>query len=176
MRVDIQWTTDPAQDWITIDSRDWFKLPKKDEPVGGEIIDSTLGWIWSVNVQGVAFSADHYAVVHQQGQGFVAVYAWNDDPDDYPLGEKYGMLWVFRPVAPDPNLGGRDNTAQTMDFYGEVDILSRKTSGNKHTFAEFDPPIQSNRIRHGIQIPDELADTHRAFPSAKWSDWIGDDL
>ena len=70
MKVLVQWSKAAPEDWHEIDSADWATLAKRPVPTGGEIIDQTPGWIYQVNIQGVCFSADHYAVIDREDGGF----------------------------------------------------------------------------------------------------------
>ena len=118
MKVLVQWAAATPSDWIAVDSADWAALPSKPEPVGGEIIDATPGWICQICVQGMSFTGDHYAVLHDTPTGGCTVYCWSDDPGDFQPEDYFGHVTTFLPLAPDPKFGGAYNTRQTRQFYG----------------------------------------------------------
>ncbi len=169
MRVDIQWTTDRAAAWISVDSRDWPNLPSKPLPRGGERIDNQPGWIESINIQGVHFRGDHYAVTDRGDHVEVAV--WSDDQEDQDRGWHYARVWKFWPVV-----GGV--TRQEKTLYPEADIGQRLVDWHPggiqdteiKTLQEFVPPSE-RFIRHGIWVPDQLQLEHEAFPMASFRDW-----
>ena len=139
MKVLLQWTTRNPSDWVEIDSASWVGLPKRPEPVGGEEIDNTFGWVFGLNIQGVEFAADHYAV-EDLPDGTTKVTIWNDDSVDHPDGEKYAREWVFSTCRPSKKCGGAYNTAQLQTFYGQSVVMSRTTQPAQTTGG----PVQSD--------------------------------
>lgn len=194
MKIYIQWTTDPAQDWVEIDSSQWRGLAKRPVPVGDEIIDGLSGWPFCINCQGVTFKADHYAVIDVPSGIIIA--SWNDDPDDWPVDEFVGQIALFEPIQPDPAIGGRMNTKQTFNVFAGVTVFNRlsQTSPVNRTldiFDNFAPPGQikkmsdfkgnqlstlyanSDLIRHGINVSDMLANDHDVVRTVHgWREWI----
>ena len=82
MKIYVQWTLANPQDWSPVEvvkDPDWRTLPKKNEPVGGEVIDDNPGWVYALNVQGVRFSSfDHYSVRFAPLENALLVTVWND--------------------------------------------------------------------------------------------------
>lgn len=156
----------------------WRTLPKKPQPVGGEVIDNTPGWPYAVNIQGVIFSGyDHYAATITNKR--LVVYVWNDDPDDFPTpDDRWACVWSFGPLAPDARHGGALNTDQLLTVYAGANVTAlwegRSTSGGPVTvlpWADFTPPAE-NVTRHGIWLPDPLHEAHRQRQSAHgWQEW-----
>lgn len=197
MKLYVQWSTDPPTDWIQIDSSEWASLPKKPVPVGGEVIDSTPGWVAGINCQGVHFSGDHYAVI-DTAQGTV-IASWVDDLDDRPAGDFHASVILFTPPFADPAIGGRMNVLQQdQGFYG-ANLLPERLATTYATLQvdSFDnlviPGQQgqakrysqmnqqqidnlysgNNLIRHGINMPDALWDQHKAARTTHgWREWI----
>lgn len=177
MKVLLQWTKANPEDWVEIDLRGsgplrraWENLPAKPLPVGGEVIDNTLGWLYNVNVQGVEFAGfDHYT--GRPIDTGVEITAWNDDPEDYPPGQRFAHVWTFRALRPDPRYGGQLNTDQSLTVYDERDpspFVGQSTSGGPvivRPWSEF--VIPGTRIIHGIWVNDELAAAHRNVKSLR---------
>lgn len=189
MKVLIQWTLADPTDWIEVDLRDtpqlrraWERLAKKAEPVGGEIIDDTPGWVFGLNIQGVEFGGDdHYAaeLLTSDPRGFgLRITCWNDDPTDWPVGTRHAKVWEFFDPAPDSNLGGAANTRQYLTVYDERDpspYSGRSTTGGPVVilpWAQFVTP-SATLTRHGIWVSDALFDQHVAIRRRhSWREWI----
>ena len=182
MRLYVQWTKANAEDWVALDldtssqrRRVWERLPKKAEPVGGEIIDNAAGWVFAVNVQGVHFEGyDHYAVV-PLASGGLRVIIWNDDPADFTPDTFVAQVWTFETVAPDPKIGGALNTRQSRVVYaGPVTRAAWLATGPIENtvilpWADFTPPSTTITF-HGIWTTNP--DQHymvRAFHG--WEEW-----
>lgn len=176
MRVLLQWTRAAPRGWEEIDSTQWQALPKRPEPRGSEALDDQPGWIYRLNVQSLDFTADHYAVEPLPGRA-CRVTIWNDDPEDYPDGEKYARIWTFKPLRPDPAFGGQWNTSQTQVIYAEQVIAARMMwAGVPENailpFSQFTPPDERN-VRHGIWVPQDLNARHDAErPERDWREWV----
>jgi len=179
MRVLIQWTKANPTDWEQLamtSNTQWRQLPSKPEPVGGETIDDSPGWIYALNVQGIEFVGyDHYSVA-MNGAG-LDVTVWNDDPVDH-LGEFRAQAWTLLLPTLDGRYG-QINTRQSLTVYDEVSPSpweGQTTTMGPVTvlpWASFSPP-QANMTRHGIWVSDTLADAHVAARSAHgWREWIG---
>lgn len=177
MKVLIQWTKANPEDWIEVDVRNsgpfrraWENLPAKPLPVGGEAIDNAPGWLFTINVQGVDFSGFDHLTGRPTDTG-VEVTAWNDDPDDYPPGERFAQVWDFRPLRADPRYGGALNTEQYLTVYDErvpSPFTGQVTSGGPvvvRPWSEF--VIPTTRTIHGIWVSDELAASHRNVRSSR---------
>jgi hypothetical protein len=149
VRVLLQWTQDPPQDWTEIDHKDWPSLP--DDPVH------------ALNVQGVVFEGyDHYRVGNVTGGCTVTV--WNDEGDP-------PMRWTFYDPAPDAAHGGRVNTRQHAEVYDpDHPLAGTETSGGKvRVRPRFIPP---SGARHGRQVPDALHEAHQQVRSEpSWEAW-----
>jgi len=195
VKIYIQWTNAVPQDWVEIDSSAWNALPKKPVPVGGEVIDASLGWVYAINCQGVIFSGrDHYAIV-DVAKGTI-VGGWNDDINDEPVDLWAGDLGLFEPIQPDPALGGKMNTKQSYSVYAGSTVFARmtgKTPANVtlDIFDNFTPPgqtkkyselnsnqlkniyTQRNEIRHGILVSDQLSADHESVRTLHgWREWV----
>ncbi len=195
MKIYIQWTTNPAQDWAEIDSSDWNVLLKKQVPVGGEIVDASLGYIYAINCQGVIYSGrDHYAVLDVPNGTIVG--AWSDDIDDDPADKWAGDVTLFEPIQPDPAINNKMNTKQSFNVYAGTTIFERMENDSAvnvilKPFGDLIPigqlkkysdlnenqlkTIYSNRdeIRHGIWVSDKLAADHEAVRTLHgWREWI----
>lgn len=177
MKIGYQWATATPQDWSDIDSKDWAKLPDKGEPIGGEVIDDTPGYVYQVNVQGVCYTGDKYAVRDMPGTDDCEVFCINDDPDDYDPLDFYAHVWTFQPLAPDPDKGGAINTRQSHIIYAAPRAFERfQTLGPVENrillpWSDFEYPPE-NLIRHGIWLPDQLSDLHGTARSLRdWREW-----
>lgn len=151
MKVLLQWTQDPPQDWTEIDHKDWPSLPN--DPVH------------ALNVQGVVFEGyDHYRVGNVTGGCTVTV--WNDAPDADPP-----MRWTFYDPIPDPTVPGGRQTRQHLEVYGADHPMANEatTGGKARVRARFVPPAGA---RHGRLVADELHDAHQEVRSARgWTEW-----
>lgn len=187
MRVIVQWTlADPTQPPVELDlttsgrgARAWRDLAAKREPTGADTIDSTPGWVFSINVQGVIFAGfDHYGAEPIAGGG-LRVYGWCDDPEDFPVGERFAEVWEFRDPAHDPRVG-KVNTRQKKTIYAD-DVTYPLFVGQVAAdgpvavlpWAEFVPPPAA-LTRHGVWVRDAaLYDAHlAAIPRNGWREWV----
>lgn len=171
MKILLQSTLQKPQDWDQSDSSDWASLSKKTVPTGGEIIDQTVGWCHGLNVQGRVFQADHYHVAEIVNG--VRVTAWNDDPVDYPPGERYARVVDFLSCVADSNLGGAINTRQTQVVFVETIVRARMGDAIGTTFRrwdEFVPPTSD--VMHGIKVSNEKHLDHLAAQTEHgWREW-----
>lgn len=178
MRVLIQWTRANPTDWEVLEmtsNTQWRQQPKKAEPVGGEVIDNTPGWVYGLNVQGIDFSGyDHYAVA-MNGAG-LDVTIWNDDPADH-AGEFRAMVWTLLLPTYDARVG-EINTRQSLTVYEQISpspwegVTASSGPVTVLPWTDFSPP-QANMTRHGIWVSDTLAAAHRAARSLRgWREWI----
>jgi len=178
MKILLQWSLATPKGWVEIDSAEWSHIPKKSEPLGGQVVDNAPGWIHYLNVQGVVFTADHYAVEDlDDASGGIRVTMWNDDPEDYPEGEKYARVFTFLPLAPDPQFGGAWNTRQSKVIYAQTAVLARMTKPSKNTqfrpWEEFVRPPE-RPTRHGIWTDNALNVAHVALSVGQprgWREW-----
>ena len=192
--VSVQWTLATPQDWQSIDvtatgpgATRWKNLPKKNLPVGGELIDLSPGWVFALSVDGLVFQGfDHYAVDFT-GSGsnrILRVFGWMTDVDDFTdpqaLGYRWGEVWTVGAHRPDPRFGGRENTYQTKTVYAEntadmARFFPQETSGGTVTlrpWAEFPTPA-ADITRHGIWVPDLLFAQHHAVRTRPdWKVWV----
>lgn len=178
MKVLVQWSKSNPEDWVEIDSSKWKDLPKKPEPrnpIGTDEVDTSNGWIYAINVQGVIFGeADHFAV-EELDSGGVKVISWVTDSDDWADGEKWAIEHFFEPLQPDENFGNAVNTKQTRIIYGEPNALIRlKTNAPTDTFkdlSEFIAPVDEI-TRHGIWVSDTLAVENKKIQTiCGWREW-----
>lgn len=121
-----------------------------------------------VNVQGVHFNGQDHIAVEPITIGVeegVRVTAWNDDPEDWPVGERSAHVWTFLPLAPDPNLGGAINTRQFQLIYAEGERFARLDAAlpqntSLRPYSEFVPPADP-LVRHGVWLEDDKWEEHR---------------
>lgn len=167
----VQWTYATPSDWEEFDSSQWGRLPSKPEPVGGERLDTSPGWVFALNFQGVILKGwDHYHVEHVGGDTHhVRVTCWNDDADDHPIGTRHATVWDILCHAPDPTWGGAINTRQTKTIYAE-NGYARSNLGSQpyQAWTSFVPP--KSDIRHGIWVPDPDA-FDNAQTNRGWREW-----
>lgn len=169
MKILLQSTLLTPADWVEHDHTDWASLPKKRLPPG--TIDDVHGWCHAVNVQGRCFQADHYHV--REIPDGLRLTAWNDDPVDYPLGERYARVVDFLFCVPDASLGGAINTRQSQVVFAESGARARMSAAIGTTFRDwtnFIPPTTD--VMHGIQVPDLLHIDHLSIRSSRgWREW-----
>ena len=181
MKVLLQWAQKNPQDWHQIDASEFASLPKKPVPteVGGE--NNTLGLLADVMVQGVRFNGlDHIAVepyVIGNDDG-VRVTGWNDDAEDYPIGQRVARVWTFLPLAADANLGGAINTRQFQTVYAEGErydklLVNIPQNTTVRPWAEFVEPAASI-TRHGTWLTDAKWQEHLTArtPDWGWMHWV----
>jgi hypothetical protein len=175
LKVLVQWTLATPRGWDEVDAEQWRSTPRRPEPRGGETLDDEPGWVYRLCVQGVEFTADHYAVTSLPGRG-CRVVIWNDDPEDYVEGERYARVWDFLPLRSDPRFRGAYNTRQSQVIFAESIIAERmKQMGALpeiiRPFSEFVSPDERD-IRHGIWVPQALnLDHNAARPERGWREW-----
>ena len=176
MKTLIQWTRTNPRDWEDIDSADWSSLPKGPLPNGDEVITDEPLYIHRINIQGVQFTGDHCAVTEITDG--VRFYSWNDDPEDYPDGEKYAEVWEFLTLAPDLKFDYTYNTRQRRIIYAQPIIYKRWTKDGPIENTIFRPwsdfVAPSEKItRHCIWTTDDLNLTHERRQSARgWREWV----
>jgi hypothetical protein len=187
MKILVQWTKDTATDWVEIDSSEWnSSLPKKPEPVGGEVLDDSPGWIFDLNVQGICFAtADHYTVEElDDGTDGIRITAWLDDPDDYRRGEYFARVTTIYPLGEDSDLGNAYNTRQTHVFYAGNEIIQELRDRNIQDaiirpYGQFIKPAEED-TRHAIWTSDELAAEYLAVRGRRgwreWTDGVPEDM
>lgn len=178
-RVCVQWTLQDPPDWIDVEARDWSALPTKPLPrTTSRQIDDQPGWVHRLCVQGIEFAGDHYAVEEVDGET-TRVTIWNDDPADYPVGERFAQVWTIKTLAPDPELGGAINTRQSQIVYLDLgDAL--------HTVWTVDGPIKGVEFRdwsdfiepiaaitkHGIWVNTQQNLDHESkYTTRSWREW-----
>lgn len=180
MKVLYQWALKDPQDWQQIDAKDFATLPKKPIPIqlGGQ--NNQLGWLADLMVQGVRFNGyDHIAVekVIIQNEEAVKVTCWNDDPQDYPIGQRQARVWTFLPLVPDAKLGGAINTRQSQIIYAEgeryVKLISNPPENTTiKLWFEFVPPPDSI-TRHGVWLTDQKWQEHLDTRIEwSWRHWV----
>jgi len=170
MRILYQWATVPPSDWSEVDSADWASLPVRGLPVLEVGSNSTPGWVNAINVQGVSFEADHYAVEDIPDGCRVTV--WNDDLTDRPATEFYAAEWTFLTLAPDETVGGLYNTRQSQVVYiGSGLSIEASPDRTVKPWAEFVPPDPS-LVRHGIWMSEtDFVQTVEGRSLKGWREW-----
>lgn len=175
MKVLTQWTRTNPRDWEAIDSADWPNLPKGPLPKGDDIITDEPLWLHRTNIQGVTFTGDHCAVIDITDG--VRFFSWNDDPEDYPDGEKYAEVWDFLTLAPDAKFNYTYNTRQSRIIYAQADIHRRwaKNGPIENTifrpWSEFVAP-PAEITNHCIWVSKQLNEQHEQIQSIRgWREW-----
>lgn len=179
MRVYLQWALAVPEDWESFDVTGNAQIrnaAKKAEPTGGETLDQTPGWLVSANIQGVIVDGwDHVALEYEKiGQGQSAedkltLTGWNDDPDDWPVGERWASRWTFLPVNPD------GTTRQTQQFYADAGGEQHTWLSANNTILPFEdlPEVPSRNVFHGIWVTDQSYADHRAMRTTHgYADWM----
>ena len=176
MRIGFQDTLAQPGDWRWFDSREWTAQPCAPIPDGHEPRD-VPGWGHGLNVQGVVFVGDFYAVEHIDSET-IRVVVWNDDPKYFLVDEGFVDVWTFKNLAPDPKLGGAINTRQTRQKYmhkGGAAWLNHVRLGlmpgvNLKDLSDL-PRFDLKKIP-GLMVSDELHELHKAARShPSWRSW-----
>jgi hypothetical protein len=192
MIVYLQWALAVPEGWQSWDVTSNTLIrnaAKKAEPVGGEVLDQTPGWLVAANIQGVGVSGyDHVGLEHAKvgtgpsAQDRLTLTCWNDDPDDWPVGERWAQVWTFLPPAPDPAFDGATNTRQTITRYADAGgEIATKWDALKAEIPTFNyqpftslPMPDSRNVFHGIWVDQVTWDAHVALQSRhEWMEWIG---
>ncbi len=172
----VQWATDPPLDYEPIAALAWANTPSKAVPTGGEVLDSTKGWVEHVNCQGILFRGDHIFVEPIEG-GIKIITIWDDIEDGWE-GKFTASEWRLRPPALD--VSGKINTRQHCTVYSQdrvfMDRKKRVVASDGPVvvkpWSEFVYP-PSDKQRHYINMPDELYARHRdSRPVRGWREWI----
>lgn len=183
MKAFVQWTAADPRDWVEIDTAQWAALPKLPEPATPSGGDNRPGLVCGLNIQGVSFDGDHYAI-EDLPDGSCRVTVWNDDPEDYPPGWRSARVWTFRPLFEDPERGHAWNARPTKAIYVGDDIR-RAYDRAKWNPAELRPwsgfaPPDPHFVRHGAWLPDRLYEGHwRSRSLHGWREWtegVPDDM
>jgi len=179
MKTLVQWTRAIPSGWETLDSADWADVPEKPDvsPSLEEVTTDDAGWVNRINVQGVIFTGDHYAVEDLPVEGGCKVTTWWDDPRTNPPGSKTATEITLLPLAPDPNLGGAINTKQFRVVYAEKKAMQKLLINGipQNTvfkdWADFVIP-DIKLIRHGKNMDLELLSKHNELQeSTGWRMW-----
>lgn len=175
MKVLIQWATSVPTDWVEYDIQsvgDARRLPRKPPPTGGESLDNKQGWIAGINIQGIVFTGDDH-IGFEVVNGALIVTCWNDDPDDFPVGTRWGKKWTLGIPKADPKLSGAVNTVQSVQFYGEpnsVPVQMNYPAVLPYSELTFPP---ANQTLHGVWLDDAQWAAHISKQSAHgWREWI----
>jgi len=182
MKVLIQWSLADPEDWEEVDSADWATLPSKPEPIGGEVLDNTKGWINKMNIQGMIFSEDHFHVEDIPSDGSCKITTWNDDPEDWEEGTYLAEIWHIKKIGPDPIRNGMINTFQSKVSYRGPNLPQRPIAVNevRYDWADFVAP--TTNISHGIWLTEEKLSEHktvasiRGYADAIWNDHLPTEL
>lgn len=173
MRVLVQWATTTVTDWVAYDItriQDVRAMPKKPAPSDSPLIDDQPGWIAALNIQGVVFTGYDHIGFGMVG-GALLVYAWNDDPEDFPVGTRWGQIWTIPNLG--PARGVAVNTNISVVWYCEPNALPVQMG-----LTDFQPwsamsfPNANNTI-HGVWVSDTHWDALAAARSMRgWREWI----
>ncbi len=160
MRVLYQPAITPIGDWLEVDAADWGALLA--DPVN------------AVNIQGVIFEGDHYAV--EPITDGLRLYCWNDDPGDFTPDQYHGAVWEFLLLAPDDRFQGRFNTRQTCISYVAVAFPRIEASENETLalWSDFVAP-SADITREGIWLADDVYQDSVDIRSLHgWREWTED--
>ncbi len=191
MRICVQWSTNPPQDYTEIDATEWNGLPNKGEPIGNraDVIDAQPGWICALNVQGIRIAGYDYYAVRDLGGHVCEVYCWNSDPKTWASDEEYdGQKWTFHPLTLDSDLSLHDrglhkgkqkyNTRQYRTSYsGNASTVLRRDrqsntrpAGDKVNglcrclpFQAFPSQMLESIKRYGVYMNDDLMRAHQVL-------------
>jgi len=160
MKIYVQWSKSPVDPtWELIDSQEWGNLPRNP--------------IQQINVQGMRFSGDHYAVIHEADR--IRVFCWNDDPGDWTPEQYESDEIIFYPVR---KYNGIVNTKiQRVRYLGKKydNLKGHEGHGTagldiiKH-YSEFEKPSDA-LIRHGVWVTDEDNQICNKEPYEGWESW-----
>jgi len=201
MRIEYQWALDPAAPWQVVDSRDWASLPSRPAPLhqpgpgpapgddqnvpGGRLrppLDSTPGWLYRVNVQGIHVKGcEHLAVVHRQAQGCVELVTWWSAEVGIPAGAQRWRLFpgwernTYRtPYGLETHEGPRQHLTVWTDSQAVRDQWAETwASGGPvvvRDLAAFVEPA-ARLIRHGVSMGDTVKRAHRAHRGSGLPTW-----
>ncbi len=182
MKVLYQFASLNPTGWQTIDARDWALLPKLPTPVGLGGQNNIPGLVRNVSVQGITCEGyDHVAIepITIGNEEGVKLTVWNDDPDDFLVGERNAVVWTILPLGPDPKLGMAINTRQSCVRYCEGARFDRflLTHPPQNTtirpWTEFIVPSESV-TRHGVWLDNAKHQEHIVLaPQAEygWRHW-----
>lgn len=171
VNVQVQHTLVAPKDYVDVDSKNWARLKCGPDPnargPGGKFAARPTatrlrGHIHRICIQGVELHGDHYAVEHIDDDTVKAT-VWFDDPRTNPVGERYGSVWTFRTLRPDPRFGGALNTDQERVVYADLGggvggrwkAIGPMDKTVLRPFSEFVRPPEK-LIRHGLLVPDKL--------------------
>jgi hypothetical protein len=165
MRVCYQPTQAAPEDWKEIQASEWAGL--------SPFICHALC------VQGCVFDgADHYSV-ETVSPGVIRVFVWYDDPEDWPVGQRWARVWEFRHLkaSTDPLFGGAIRPEHKQTIYCERGIGKVLRAAYKDVpgvtfqgWSRFNP--RRKNPMHGQWVSDELHEEHRAKQSVQgWRSW-----
>lgn len=147
MRVYLQWALADPQGWEAHDidsAADWAALPSKPEPVGGETLDNTPGWLARIDVAGIG-QWGGYDHVHFDG---TTLTCWNDDPTDWPVGFRFGF---------------QGQQGLKAVWYADENWHPRTLVAESRVVLPFADLAQPADARHGIWMSDAVWRTHEAL-------------
>lgn len=169
MRLLIQWTLVDPPGWEEVNilrDQHWRSLPFKDDPTNDPTAepDNEKGWVFALGCQGLTFSGDHYAV-SVLGDGGLRIWVVNDDPVDWPEGQRHVKIWDLHPITKDAE-GKIVNTDQELRFYSEISYpfpIPQRTATRPVIRGSWGERLfpHTQAIRHGLQVSDELALLHK---------------
>lgn len=126
MRVDVQWATDPAADYVFYGHVDWNSTPNRGDPTKGQppVINATEGLIAHVSIMGVRMpQADFYAI--------------ESHPNDIP-----GEDWTLGVLATCWSEAGHGDTVRnrgTIWEIGQPFVLDERIVVPQRVTMYFDP-------------------------------------
>jgi hypothetical protein len=181
VKVLYQWALKDPTQWQQIDVSQWASLPKRPIPKPGELGAKTNqpGWIFNVCVQGITFAGYDHIAIEPINIGLdegVKVTAWNDDPDEFILGERNASVWTILPITSDPQLGMAINTRQSCIKYLEGNAYNQALANTVQNttvrpWDDFIPPPETI-TQHGIWIENtKMAEHLNHAPQSEWS-WM----
>jgi hypothetical protein len=180
----VQWTKNPPEDWEVYTlgptgaaNRRWQNSPKKPRLSGGierdAELDSAPGYIYDLALFGVWLGGmDVYsAEILGSGQNYsIRVTCWNDDPAQYPVGERWGRVTTFLNARTSGRPSGYPFNIEQA-YYAEPNSSIAQGLGWRETPSGLAVPVHpwselvmpaENLRRYGVQVSDELAAAHTA--------------
>lgn len=178
MIVYLQWAKAVPESWESYDltsNAQVRRFARKAEPNANSALDQQPGWLVAANIQGVTVTGWDHVGVEVSGD-LITLSCWNDDPDDWPVGERWGNVWTFLPCAPDyslpGHLNGAMNTRQTSTCYADPGSNADVHNPGAMDFALFPYPDTRN-VFHGIWVGDTLWAEHEQLQAPHgWREWI----
>lgn len=153
VKVLIQWATHTPHGWSEYDIdtlADARRLPRKPVPSDRPEVDEEEGWFAAAKIGDTVFTGYDHLGFRREQEGLIVV-TWNDDPEQYPPGMRWGQEWWFNRYF-----------TGTM-WYGEPGSTPHRLGVPRvRPWSEF-VPSRANATLHGIWMPDARWAAHAAL-------------